>query len=261
MRLLRLVGMAFACLFVADGLVNAQIDELRAKVEATELVRKTIGADASHQFRATRREDWEDTLFHLQIKIKGRIAKAAYFFEVTESGYFVLSPKESVHVSTVDGERFWVVAVATSAGSVYGLHGFSNGEAEFRRLMAEARLSVRSEADAEADALLCFATIKDPRQQTLVFRSRDLRRKVEDYFASRLQEQKADNQVNGWWRGFLEAKLGGRLGVRSHRVGDGYEVAISHTRADNNRIGLAVSNLRVSRTGACDVIGTSQMYR
>ena len=159
------------------------------------------------------------------------------------------------------GSVFWVVAVATSAGSAYGLYGFPNGETEFRRLVSETRLSVRAEADAEADALLCFATVKDPRQQTLVFRSRDLRRKVEDYFAFRLPESKADNQVTGWWRGFLAAKLGGRLGVTSHRVGDGYEVAIAHTRADNKRIGLAVSNLRVSETGACEVIGTSLLYR
>jgi len=259
MSLLRL-GTVVACLLAADGYANGQTDELRAKVVAADLVRKSIGVDSSHQLRATRREDWEDELFRLQVKIKGRIAKAAYFFEVTESGYFVLSPEESVHIATVDGERSWVVAVPTGPGSAYGLYGFPNGENEFLRLAEGARLDIRSETDAEADALLFFTTVKDPRQLTVVFRSRDLKRRVEDYYSSRLPEPKAENQAASWWRGFLTAKLGDRLGVKSNAAGDGFEVTLSHIRADKNRLGLAISNLRVSKAGACEVIRTSFLH-
>ena len=55
------------------------------------------------------------------MKVKGEIAKAAYFFEVTETGYLVLSPDEAVYVSATDGKRSWVVAVPKKVGSAYGL--------------------------------------------------------------------------------------------------------------------------------------------
>jgi hypothetical protein len=199
--------------FLTGGVAKAQVNELRAKTAATDLVRKKIGLEASHPLRATRREDWEDELFRLQVKVRGQIAKAAYFFEITESGYFVLSPDEAVYVNSVDGERIWTVAVSMKDEPAYGLYGFPDGDTEFRKLVTSARLDVRSEVDAETAALLFFTTVKDPRGKTIVFHPKQLSRKAEDFFASKLPERKARSRSLAWWRGFAAVKATDQLGV------------------------------------------------
>jgi hypothetical protein len=251
-----------AVMVLTRGVATAEMSELRAKAAAVDLVRMKMGFDSSHQLRATRREDWEDDLFRLQVKIKGQIAKAAYFFEVTESGYFVLSPEEAVYVSTADGERLWTVAVPLKGDASYGLYGFPEGETGFRGLVSSARLDVRSEADAEAAALLFFTTVKDPREQTVIFKSRQLKHKVENFFLAKLPEPKADSRSLAWWREFTAAKLSDKLGVKSARTTSGYAVSVTHIRSeDNMRLELARLDLRVSSAGACEVTGTALIYR
>ena len=257
----RLIAASCALAFMAGTPARAEVDESRAKITAVDFVRKKMGFDSSYQLRATRREDWEDDLFRLQVKIKGKIAKAAYFFTVTESGYFVLSPDEAVIVSTTDGERLWSVAVQLNDEAAYGLSGFPDAELEFRRLVGGARLVVRSEVDAETVALLFFTTVKDPREQTVIFRPRQLKHKVEDYFTSKLPEPKADSQSSMWWRGFVAAKLSDQLGVKSTRTSSGFGVSITHIQSDGNRLGLGVLNLKVNSAGSCESAGTTSLYR
>ena len=251
---------ALSCL--AGGAAKAEMSELRAKAAATDLVRKKMSFNSSHQLRATRREDWEDDLFRLQVKIKGQIAKAAYFFEITESGSFVLSPDEAVYVNSADGERMWTVAVAVKEELAYGLYGFPNGDAEFRSLASSARLDVRSEADAETAALLFFTTVKDPRGQTVVFHTKQLRHKVDDYFTSKLPEAKAEARSAAWWRSFAGAKIRDQLGVKSARISDGFAASVTYIRSDDSgHLQLARMELRVSSAGACDVADTKVVYR
>jgi hypothetical protein len=258
----RLLTFLYALAFLPGGLVKAEVDELRAKVAAANLVRSKMGFDASHQLRAIRREDWEDDLFRLQVKIKGQIAKAAYFFEVTESGYFVLSPEEAVLVSTTDGERLWTVAVGVKDEAAYALYGFPDGDAEFRRLVGASRLEVRSENDAETAALLFFTTTRDPRVQTVVFHSRQLKHKIENYFLSKLPEPKADSRSSVWWRGFAAAKLSDHLGVRSARTTGGYAVSITHIRSEDGKQPQVLAlRLSVSNAGYCETTGTTVVYR
>lgn len=262
MAYIRLFTVLCTLPFLTGWLAKGQINEPRAKAVATDLVRKKMGFEASHQLRATRREEWEDELFRLQVKVKGQIAKAVYFFEITESGYFVLSPDEAVYVSSADGERIWTVAIPRKDESAYGLYGFSDGEAEFRRLVSNARLDVRSEADAETAALLFFNTVKDPRAQTFVFHARQLRHKVEDYFTSKLPEAKAESQASAWWRGFAAAKSTCQLGVKSTRTNDGYSASVTFLRSeDGGKLELARMELTVSNAGVCDLAGTKVVHR
>lgn len=251
-----------AFLLLAGGPAKAELNELRAKAAAIELVRVKMGFDATHQLRASRREEWEDGLFRLQVKIKGQIAKAAYFFEVTENGYFVLSPEEAVQVSTMDGSRFWTVAVPKREDAAFGLYGFPDGESEFRRLVSDARLNVRSQSDAEAAALLFFTAVKDPRGQMIVFHSRQLKHRVENYFLAKLSEPNADSRSLAWWRGFAAAKLSDQLGLKSVPTGGGYTVSVTHTRsADGEHLELVSLVVTVSGVGACEVKNSRAIYR
>jgi hypothetical protein len=258
----RLLTVLCALPFLTAGFAKAEMNELQAKAAATDLVRKKMGFEVSHQLRATRREDWEDDLFRLQVKIKGQIAKAAYFFEITENGYFVLSPDEAVYVNSADGERVWAVAVAMKEGLAYGLYGFPDGDTEFHRLVSSARLDVRSEADAETAALLFFMTVKDPRAQTVVFQAKQLSRKVEDFFTSKLSEAKAQSRSLAWWRGFAAVKATDQLGVKSSRTNDRYTASLTYVRSeDGEHLQLAKMELRVSNAGVCEIAGTKVIYR
>lgn len=71
---------SFLILLLLTGVVcNGQISELQAKEKAAAATRVEENYPESYLLRAHRREDLEDNLFHAQIKVLGRIAKAAYF--------------------------------------------------------------------------------------------------------------------------------------------------------------------------------------
>jgi hypothetical protein len=255
---------AFLCglSILMAGAARAEMNECRARTSAMDFVRKKMGLEPSHQLRATRREDLEDDLFRLQVKVKGQIAKAAYFYEVTENGYFVLSPDEAVYVNSADGERMWMVAVPIGEEPPYGLYGFPDGAAEFCRLVRSARLDIRADADAETAALLFFTTVKDPRRQNIVFGAMQLRHRIEDYWTSRLPETKAESRSSAWWRGFGATKSGSQLGVKVTRAGDGYDASVTFISSDGGKYPQLTSlAVRVSGIGACDVVGTKVVYR
>jgi len=259
------VGRASIVLMALVALVGAfgseQTSECTAKAAARDLVRRTMAWDSSHQLRATRREDWEDDLFGLQVKVKGNIAKAAYFFEVTETGYFVLSPDEAVYVDTMDGRRYWVVAVSKKVGEAHGLYGFPRAAAEFRTLASDSHLAVQSEADAKATALLFCETVKDPRGLMLVFHSRQLKRRVEDFFLSKLPESKAERRSRTWWRGLTTRKRAPKLGVAVTTSGEDYTVTVPLIRShDGETLQLLVLALTVRSTGACTETGAKVLY-
>ena len=166
-----LVAIAVAVPLFAVGIANGETDEFSARLRAAQAVREAMDFEPTHLLRATRKANWEDDLFHLQEKVKGHFAKAVYFFEVTEDGYFILSPEEVVHVGSFDGYSRWTVAVARSDGEVIGLYGFSDPELGYQQLVRHSRLSVRSEADAESAALLFYTTVRDPTGRTTTFSS------------------------------------------------------------------------------------------
>ena len=106
---------------LAIAVANAQTTESEARLVDAQAVRDSMNFESSHHLRVTRREDWEDILFGLQLSIKGQIAKAAYFFEVTETGYFILSPDEAVYVSSMVSVLPDMLKTAMPAGAKLGL--------------------------------------------------------------------------------------------------------------------------------------------
>ena len=97
-------------LLLLTGVVcQGQVSEQQAKEKAATATRREENYPESHLLRAHRREDLEDDLFRAQIKVLGRIAKAAYFYELTNEGSFVLSPDElwTLFLRTVTSVVLW----------------------------------------------------------------------------------------------------------------------------------------------------------
>ncbi len=136
---------------------DAADPEIAARETAQRLTRDLMRLESKHYLRVVRREDLEDDLFAVQIKVKGHIRKAAYFFEITETGFEIVSPDEVLFHSSVDGERRWVVAVETESGRAYPLLGFPDAVREFNALATRANVRIASEMDARRFSTLYFA--------------------------------------------------------------------------------------------------------
>lgn len=248
-------------LLAKQSSLAAQSDEIGARATAMELVRKAEGFEASHPLRATRREDWEDDLFGLQVRVQGRIAKAAFFFEVTQTGYFVLSPNEAVYVGSDDGIRIWIVAVASQSGEPIGLFGFPNPEDGFRELTSLSQLRIDSADDAKRAALLYFATVQDPGAKTLVSHALDLKHQVEDFFFARLPEAQAQTAASRWWSGFQKGKPTA-LGSAAEPSENSYRVSTTRlVSQDRNTLELVELSYQVSASGVCEQTGRKTRFR
>jgi hypothetical protein len=101
------------------GVSQGQISEQQAKAIAEVATRTAAKYSESHLLRAHRREDIEDNLFRFQRKPKGQIEKAAYFYELSDEGYYVLSPSEAVYVDAADGHVVRLIAISTRSGEAY----------------------------------------------------------------------------------------------------------------------------------------------
>src|SRR5438105_4359691 len=120
-------------LFVSHaGGQNAPNDE-QARALAVDAV-ATIAGVAKTDLNTKRLEELEDDLFSFQTKIFGQIRKGAYFYRVGEGGWHITSPKEVSHVS--GSSQVWYVAISTVNGEAFGLLGFKDADANFRRLMS-----------------------------------------------------------------------------------------------------------------------------
>lgn len=227
MRLL-LATILVVGLFGCAPLSGAVTDERTAERAAADLVRQHMRLPESQPLRVTRREDWEDALFATQIRVQGRIAKAAYFFEITEDGYFVTSPHEAIVVSTMDGGRVWVVAVARSDNEAVGLYGMARPNEGFRQMAEAAKLSVRTPADAERLAALYFSVVLDPRDQLLALGPLELRHRAEHYYHSKLPEKQARVRADRWIRRIRKELSSLQLGLTTKEDGGAFAVSIAH---------------------------------
>ena len=212
MHLIRLLMIVFLlvslCFFC-----SAQVSDEQAKSIAVTAIRKKINFSESKPFRIHRREDLEDDLFGLQVKIKGQIAKAVFFYEVTENGYFVLSPNEAIYATSNDGSLSWVAAISTKTGELYGLSGFENSELAFNRLAKDAKLSISTEGQAYLYALLYNRVVNDLSDSNLVLDERQARHKAENYFYMSYSAKNASSLFQSWLAGFAKAKRKAKLGI------------------------------------------------
>lgn len=211
--------------------------------------------------RVHRREDLEDDLFRFQVKVLGKIAKAAYFYEVSNEGYFVLSPSEAVYVNSEDGHVVRLVAVSTRSGEAYLLSGFSNVAQEFNRLVRDSSLRISSTKDAEMYARFCFTVISDPSSSRSIYDQRQLKHKVEDYFFSNYAKKKAEDSYNRWWSGFSSARLKVPFDALATESALGYETAVVAISGSPNRIPkLDVWTFQISTAGTCEMKNTRTLY-
>ncbi len=211
--------LVISCL-LTPAVSSAQVGELAAKEIAANYVRELTSQDASDPLRVSRREDWEDDLFSIQLRIVGRIAKAAYFFEVTTDGTYVLSPDKAITVTTSHGTRRYVVAVSTSTGEAFALYGLPHPEIGFQMLAVRSNLRIESDYDARNFAWLFFATVHDPTDTQIVYTVRHLRRKVEDRYYS-VAGAKTERIATKWWRRFKKSTMPVPWWVSASRMNDG----------------------------------------
>lgn len=245
----------------APLLCKAQVNEVQAKVMAADAVKSALKFNESKLLRVHRREDLEDDLFGLQIKIIGKIAKAAFFYEVSENGYFVVSSENAVSVNSVDGSLKWLVAISTKTGQPYHLYGFENAFLEFNRLAKDAGLQIASEADAVQYAFLFNKLVNDLDESKLVLSLRQMKHKAEDYYFAKYSEPVANKLFKARWSGFLSHKHQIKPGASSKKAKDGYNVTFTFlTSKDGKSLQLQACDLTIFPTGAESLVAIRAIY-
>lgn len=249
-------------LLLLTGVVcKGQISELQAKEKAATATRVEENYPESHLLRAHRREDLEDDLFGAQIHVLGRIAKAAYFYEVSGEGYFVLSPDEALNVVSSNGRQVQLVAVSTRTGEAYLLAGFKNAGREFNRLARDATLRIESPHDARMHASLYFKAVVDPSGDRLIFGSLQLRHAIEDYFFYHYGEKGGEHRSKKWWSGFNSRKRNFPFDSIASKNSAGYEAILMVMSGSSNKVPVVeLWILQISADGACQRMSNRTTY-
>ena len=253
--------LVISCL-LTPAVSSAQVGELAAKEIAANYVRELTSQDASDPLRVSRREDWEDDLFSIQLRIVGRIAKAAYFFEVTTDGTYVLSPDKAILRVSSHGTMRYVVAVSTSTGEAFALYGLPHPEIGFQLLAVRSDLRIESDYDASNFARLFFATVHDPTDSQVVYGERNLRRHVEDVYYSR-RGDKGQRIAKRWWRGFKRVSMPVDWWASAAPRGDqsGFDVSITYLIGTIDRtLQLRAICIAVKPDGELEVAGDEVIF-
>lgn len=250
----------FLCSIGVSPLCNAQVGEIQARIIAEETTRRSLDLPESQPLRVHRREDLEDDLFYHQRKVIGKIAKAAYFFEVSETGEFVISPDRVMSVTVSHGESKMLVAVSAKNGQPYRLFGFKNAGAAFNDLAKDAFLLVDSVTSARLFSYFYFSVVKDLGGKLLIFQPRQLRHEVEDYFYLRYPETKAESLYKAWWRGYSSNKKDIEYGADAQTDSQGYSVSLTYLRGARNTPQLELLIFHVSPEGLIQVNEIQTVY-
>lgn len=247
-------------LFCFPPICSAQVDDSRAKVIAETETRLKAGYSQSKLLRARRREDLEDELFGFQVKLSGTIEKAAYFFEVSGNGYFVVSPNEAVYVDSADGKSVKLMAVSVKTGEAYPLFGFENSVLAFNKLAKDSKIKITMNRDAEAYARFCYLVTADPTADRLILGRRQLKHRVEDYFFSNYTREKAGGLFQKWWANFPsnESKL--QVGSSSSEQTMGYESTLTALSGNRKTPMLDLWTFQVSSDGFCRLKSIRTLY-
>jgi hypothetical protein len=228
---------------------RAQIVEPQAKALAETEVRRYLNLTDSTPLRLHRREDLEDDLFGFQIKIRGKIARAAYFYEVTDSGFYVVTPEEAGAIISDHGDRKWLIAVSAKTGQTYGLYGFKDAMTFFNRLAKDALLRVDRDTEARLYSYFFFTVVEDLAEKRVVFNERHLRHEVEDYYFEWYPEGKANTLYKKWWRGFSNQKQDYKFGADAQKNSDGFSSTLTTITGKDKSLQFQLWHLLISPTG------------
>jgi hypothetical protein len=258
---MRNVCFSILLLLFATGVAHGQVTEEQARKAAERAVQASAGYPSSKPLRVRRREDLEDDLFGFQIKVIGKIQKAAYFYEITPDGYFVISPTEALHVNSSHGRQFQLVAVSSRTGHAYLLWQSENAAAEFNKLIKDADVRVGRAVDAKLFTTFYFTLVADPLADSLIFSSWQLKLKVESYFFSDYEEARADRLFHKWWAGFMSAKLHFEFDPPASENALGYETKVAAISGSTERIPrLNEWTIQILFDGSCEVKKNRTMF-
>jgi hypothetical protein len=207
------------------GYSVAQLTEDNAKQLICEFVRAKARLKPDHFLRATRREDLEDQLFAAQIKIDGQLRKAAQFYEITETGYEVVSPTKVVLHGSTDGQRSWQVAVDPVSANAFGLGGFgAEGRGSFNDLALLARVRINTEDSALNWAVFYVRTALHEKAGSLVTSDVNLRRRVEDVVEAYRLSRKRPLSAKQWIDDLAKSKAQPIYEMKATREAQGFRV-------------------------------------
>lgn len=261
MRAFQLLSLPLlVAVFSSTGSGNS-IGDSQAREQAKAAVRAAMKLPSTHFLKAVRTEDLEDELFSFQIKIKGKIAKYAYFYEVTESGYEIISPDEVVIHNSVDGVRRWYIAVARQSGTAYGLFGFEKGTEEFNRLATDAVVRIEDEAQAKNYIGLYWRCALGTDHGTAVNDAHDLKRQIDDAIYSYRVTTGGKMSFERWWKGFEASEVKPPFGVQVAKAGGGYSVACSSLIVPVSKIPVIQSlRFQIAENGTVAPVRISKLY-
>jgi len=245
----------------SSELAQGRVTDEQAKLLAATAVRTAAGYPDSKPLRAHRRENLEDDLFRFQTKVKGKVQKAVYFYEVTGDGYFVNSNGEAVSVTSSHGGQFQLVAVSVRTGQTYLLWRSDNAASQFNRMIKDSEIRIDNAEDARAFASFYFTLVADPAAARIVFSSRQLKHKVEDYFSSNYSDRKADRLFRKWWAGFLSNSSQFQFDFQPSESSRGYEARVAAISGTTERVPrLDEWTLRILADGSCEVKRTRMVF-
>jgi hypothetical protein len=218
-------------------IVNAsKITEVTARQRVFEYVRSHLSLGSDHFLRGSRREDLEDDLFATQGKVRGQIHKAAFLFEVTETGYEIRSPEEAIFHSSVDGTGRWYVAVDALSGGLYGLGGFDQAEQDFNRLASDAKIFLASEETVRNWATFYLTVVVGKSLGVFITRQADLERQVEDIAEAYNSSRKQPFAPRRWLQDLEKSGIRPHVGVRVCPENGGFQVQVDTVATSGDRM-------------------------
>jgi hypothetical protein len=248
------LSLAILLLFCTVSVCRTQVSAERAQAIAATATRAEANDPESTPLRVHRREDLEDDLFRPQIKSVGRIAKAAYFYEVSNEGSFVLSPNEAVDVISDHGRQIRLVAVSTMTGQTYLLSGFKDAATEFNRLAKDANVKIDTAQDAKLYAIFYYTITADPLGQRLMFSQLQFKHNVEDYFFGDYPKKTAAQLYRKWWSSFSSRSRSTSFDASPTQNHHGFQATLTVFSSSVQKIPqLDLWTLQISPDGLCQI--------
>ena len=231
-------------------------DEIQAKNRALSFSRALLDLPQDKFLRATRREDWEDEVFGVQVKIVGQIRKAVMLFEISDTGYEIISDREVLYHSTTHGKNNWIVGIDVSTEESYGLFGFDKANENFNELVGKARIRIHSSEEARAWGYAFVQLVLGPSRGRPLGRRRDLQRFIEDAFDS--------GHTSKWRAGSADEWLGRLKGIQVEptveSIAEDFELSLTFLTSPSDGPNAQRLTLRIKPNGQILILASAQMY-
>jgi len=211
--------------------------------------------------RSIRSEEFEDYIFSLQKKDYGNLAKSAFVFIVDETGIYITDSNEIINVTST-GDSPKIIAVLKNSGKVLGLFGCKDPIDDFQTLITDARIILTSNSDALSVGYLYYRLVKDPNLKRIVYKSREFRHEVENYFFDHFPESKATTKFRKWEKSFDKFKRNAKFGITTTKQNDEYLVSITFFSKNVNELPFLQNEvLSVDPNGAIKLLRTSTVFK